>query len=653
MSFCESLTKNIICTIFCRRFSLLVCRAWCAPVMMLFSLLYVLGTQAIAQPTSPKPYVRPPAADSLERVLTGNLPDTSRVNLLIELARALWASNIEESRKYATEALTLADLVEYKKGRANALNTIGVTYYYQGWYDIALNYHTRSLALRKSLNDSAGIGHSTNNIGLIYMGQRKHQEALNYLFEALRIYQHLRLKSSLAAAYNNIGTIYRRQKKYDSATVMHETALKTLAGTANRSGMALSYNSLGSVMEEMGSYKDALRFQQEALRLYEEILNHKGMVNSLYGKAGVLTKMQRHTEALEQIHRALDLAEAMNSRPELRDCYELLSQIEESVGNIHGALSHFKRFEALKDSLISEESAARSAEFNAQYDSERKAKQIELLTAQREGQFFQRNLLVALIVMSLLAVALFYTRYRIKRKSETALQNANVQLQEKNELLTEARSIAESLLLNVLPKSIASRMQAGEHRIAEHFSDVTVLFADIVDFTHIASDLPPEELVAFLDAIFSDFDALAERYNLEKIKTIGDAYMAVCGIPEPNPEHCRNVALFAMDMLRVIKKYTLYAESPTPTPLQVRIGIHSGTVVAGVIGKKKFSYDLWGDTVNIASRLESHGVPGEIHCSEEVYEILQESCIFEKRGETALKGNIRMTTYFLRTLRTS
>jgi adenylate cyclase len=622
-----------------------------AVLTVFIGVLLNLSPHLIAQPHKKLPRIHSPLADSLEKVLATPISDSVRVNVLVELSRAVWASNLEDARNIATEALTLAERLGYQKGTANALNTIGVTYYYQGWYDIALGYHQRSLAIRKSINDSAGIGHSTNNIGLIYMGQRKHEESLSYLLEALQIYKSVGRKSSIAAAYNNIGIIYRRQKRLDSAIKMHQAALKTLEGINNSVGVALSYNSLGGVLEDAGSFQEALTFQRQSLKLYEEIQNHKGIVNSLYASASVQAKMKRYSDALVDLRRAIDLAAAMDSRPELRDCYELLSQIEESIGNVQGALFNFKRFEALKDSLISEEAAARSAEFNAKYDTERKAKQIELLTAQREGQSVQRNFLLALVVASLMAVALFYTRYRIKRKSETALQNANNQLQEKNDLLTQARATAETLLLNVLPKPIASRMQAGEHHIAEHFSDVTVLFADIVDFTQLAAGLHPEELVSLLDAIFTDFDALAEKYNLEKIKTIGDAYMAVCGIPEPNPEHGIKVARFALDMMRVIEKYSIHDASQPLEPnkcLRLRIGIHTGAVVAGVIGKKKFSYDLWGDTVNIASRLESHGIAGEIHCSEEVYEMLQETCIFEKRGETELKGNITRTTYFLR-----
>lgn len=619
---------------------------FCTLVIALCSLVPFYAFGQAASSTRP----RSPIADSLEKVLARELPDTVRVNVLVDLARALWASNLQVSRKYATDALTIANLIDYKKGRANALNTIGVTYYYQGWYDIALGYHKQALEIRKGINDTAGIGHSTNNIGIIYLGQRKHREALNYLFEALEIYKTVKLRSSTAAAYNNIGTIYRREKQLDSAALMHRAALDVLKGANNRTGEALSYNSMGGVMEDLGVYDDALRFQREAFRLYEAVTNHKGMINALTGEASALYKLKRYSEALAQINRAIDLATSMNSRPELRDCYELLSSIEESIGNIQGALHHYKRYEALKDSLLSEESNSKTAEFSAQYDTERKAKQIELLTAQREREQVQRNLLLTIILASFIAVALVYGRYRTKRRSEAALQHANALLQEKNSLLTEARSTVESLLLNVLPKPIAERMQIGERRIAENFSNVTVLFADIVDFTQLASDLPPEELVALLDAIFSDFDALAERHSLEKIKTIGDAYMAVCGIPEPHPDHCLNVALFALDLLRIIERYTIHTN--TTTPLQVRIGIHTGSVVAGVIGKKKFSYDLWGETVNIASRLESHGMPGKIHCSEEVYEILNNSCIFEKCGETALKGNIRLTTYFLHSVKT-
>ncbi|MDW8220510.1 MAG: adenylate/guanylate cyclase domain-containing protein [Bacteroidota bacterium] len=589
----------------------------------------------------------------MQYLLQQSLTDTARINLLVDLSRELWSGNLIDSRHYATEALTHAQRIGYAKGRANALNAIAVTYYYQGWYEIALHYHTQALEARRVLNDSIGIGHSMNNIALIYMGQRKYDAALPYLYEALRIYHHNNLRNSVAVAYNNIGTVFRHLGKLDSSIVMHKAAINTLQGTPSHAGMALSFNSLAAALEDAGKLGDALQYYHEGFRLYQTAQHQKGMLNSEYGKASVLLKLKRYSEALEHIHRAITMAEFLQARPDMRDCYLLLSTIEETIGNIAGALYYYKRYAQLKDSLITEEIIAKAAEFNARYDAERKAQQIKLLTSQREREQMERHLLLIVAGVSLLAIVMVYWRYRTKRHSELALRQANVALQEKNNLLSQARATAESLLLNIYPHTIAERIQAGEHRIAEQFHDVTVLFADLVNFTGLAAYLSPNELVSMLDDIFSTFDALVERYHLEKIKTIGDAYMVVCGVPEPHPQHCLNVALCALDMLHVIECYQPYPDVQRFSPLQIRIGMHTGSVVAGVIGKKKFSYDLWGDTVNIASRLESHGQPGAIHCSEQVYEILSDSCIFEKRGLITLKGNITINTYFLRAYKVS
>jgi len=209
--------------------------------------------------------------------------------------------------------------------------------------------------------------------------------------------------------------------------------------------------------------------------------------------------------------------------------------------------------------------------------------------------------------------------------------------------LDEARLRTEELLLNILPSPIAKRLEAGEGMIADHFSDVTVLFADIVDFTPMSSHLEPESVVELLDAVFTEFDKIAGYYELEKIKTIGDCYMAVGGIPEPRPDHAERVAGAALDMLPALASLG----NRLDLPLSVRIGLHSGDVVAGVIGRQKFIYDLWGDTVNTASRMESHGVGDHIQCTEAVRTLLQHRYAFEPRGEVEVKGKGPMPTYFL------
>lgn len=223
------------------------------------------------------------------------------------------------------------------------------------------------------------------------------------------------------------------------------------------------------------------------------------------------------------------------------------------------------------------------------------------------------------------------------------IEIANGELTEKNTIIEEERQKSEQLLLNILPATIADRLKHGESIIADKFESVTIMFADIVGFTKLSARISPEHLVENLSMIFTTFDALAAKYKLEKIKTIGDAYMLVGGLPEPTPNHTEAVARMALEMQVAITDLT----SNTDEPIFVRVGIHCGPVVAGVIGVRKFAYDLWGDSVNIASRMESSGEPGKVHCSEAVYQVLKDKFEFEERGEIEIKGKGKMRTYFI------
>jgi class 3 adenylate cyclase len=229
------------------------------------------------------------------------------------------------------------------------------------------------------------------------------------------------------------------------------------------------------------------------------------------------------------------------------------------------------------------------------------------------------------------------------QQTVTALQKTQAALEASEAALQESQEQSERLLLNILPLSIAERLKQDTSAIAEHFDDVTILFADIVGFTSLSTRIQPAELVNLLNGIFSNFDELTEKHGLEKIKTIGDAYMVVGGLPVSKPDHAEAVAQMALDMQGAIAHFQAkYSEQ-----LQIRIGINTGSVVAGVIGTKKFIYDLWGDAVNVASRMESSGVPGKIQVTEATYERLKERYKFEKRGQVDVKGRGDMTTYWL------
>lgn len=229
------------------------------------------------------------------------------------------------------------------------------------------------------------------------------------------------------------------------------------------------------------------------------------------------------------------------------------------------------------------------------------------------------------------------------------LQNEIKERQGVELALRLAQKKSDHLLLNILPAAIVENLKKGERTAAERFDSATVLFADIVGFTSLGARISPLELVNFLNQIFSTFDQLTEKHGLEKIKTSGDAYMVAGGLPVARADHVEAIANMALDMLAAIAHF----QTDTGEPFQIRIGIHTGPVVAGVIGTKKFSYDLWGDTVNVASRMESQGLPGYIQVTTAIYEELKDRYVFEERGAIEVKGKGEMIAYWLKAKKVS
>ncbi len=232
--------------------------------------------------------------------------------------------------------------------------------------------------------------------------------------------------------------------------------------------------------------------------------------------------------------------------------------------------------------------------------------------------------------------------YILERSSRQIFYQNKVIEQQKQQILAEQQK-TESLLCDVLPETIVERLKDSPQYIADLFLSASVLFADIVNFTSISERWLPEDTVKILNELFSLFDELVDKHGLEKIKTIGDAYMVASGVPIPREDHAKSVAGLAMDMLAVVEIF----RTKYKIPFNIRIGINSGPVVAGVIGKKRFLYDLWGDTVNTASRMESHGLPGKIQVTKETYELIQDEYLVEERGSICIKGKGEMTTYWL------
>lgn len=253
-------------------------------------------------------------------------------------------------------------------------------------------------------------------------------------------------------------------------------------------------------------------------------------------------------------------------------------------------------------------------------------------------------MLTLLSLLALTGIALVINRLRqTSQDLELRVIERTAQLQTTNQELAIEQAKSERLLLNVLPKAIALQLKEGQHTIADWYAEVTILFADIVGFTELSTKVSAKELVNLLNAIFSEFDQLSDRYKLEKIKTIGDSYMVAGGLPEARPDHAEAIAEMALEMQQALAKINAQHNAQ----LNIRIGINTGSVVAGVIGTRKFIYDLWGDAVNTASRMESHSVPGMIQASESTYQQLRDQYIWQSRGRITIKGKGEMSTYFL------
>jgi class 3 adenylate cyclase len=218
------------------------------------------------------------------------------------------------------------------------------------------------------------------------------------------------------------------------------------------------------------------------------------------------------------------------------------------------------------------------------------------------------------------------------------------EISEKNAVIESKNRENEELLLNVLPAPIANRLRGGEAGIADGFAEVTVAFADIVGFTQMSSDMPPAEVVTLLNGLFTRFDEAAHDLGIEKIKTVGDAYMAVCGMPVQVPDHAARMVRMAIRMVHITREHAMEHHAS----MRLRVGINSGPVVAGVIGKSKYIYDLWGDTVNLASRMESGGLPDSIQVTRAVYERLKDDFVFEPRGKIEVKGKGSVEAWLLR-----
>jgi class 3 adenylate cyclase/Tfp pilus assembly protein PilF len=534
---------------------------------------------------------------------------------------AAWLSNIgivhlhlsdySLALEYHRKALALHEELGNKKGVAIQLGNIGGVYWYLSDYALALEYMGKALSLYEELGNKAGVARHLGNIGLVYQNLSDYALALECYGKALAIDEELGNKAGVAIHLGNVGNVYQNLSDYTHALEYYDKSLALAEELGNRAVMATHFGNIGVVHGKFSDYANALEYLGKALSLDEELGNKAGVAEHL-GNIGSVYAEQNFdgydpVKAEEYLLKALSKFEDIGAKNYHYEAHKVLADFYERQGRKAEAYDHYKKYHELEKEVQSEESKKQAERL----DYERK-------TAEREKR---------------IAV-------------ERAESQARIEEQEK-------------LLHNVLPPTIAERLLKKETFIADSYPSVSVLFMDLVGFTRIASIVPPKHLIYLLNSIFSAADNIMEQYGLEKIKTIGDAYMAVAGAPESQEDHAIRAASASIALLD--RMNTLHISIPSELgdiswiesigEIGVRIGIHSGEAIGGVIGDKKFSFDLWGDAVNTASRMESHGEAGKIHCSAEFMRAVETvhtpSLRFIPRGEMEIKGKGKMRTYFL------
>ncbi len=520
---------------------------------------------------------------------------------------------------------------------AKTLNNIGMVYRNWGKYDRAIEYFERSLRLRTTLNDRAGMSKSLNNLGLVYSEWQKFDQAILNFRESLKIEQSLNNTGEIAIRMNNLGRVYFFMKQYDTALAYFERTLEIQVKNQDQDQIAMSYNNIGKVYLNQGKFEKAREYMGSALLIYEALGKEVEKATVLANLSEIYRAEQNDSRALQVLDSSTSIAERLNLQNQLQKNYLYYSEIYEDLGNYQKSLDYYKKYDAVKDSVFSDEILSKLSDFQVKYETEKKENEIALLKQNeliqgldlKRQKIFRNSMILASVLLLALAGMIFYS-LQLKKKD--------------NRIIASAREKSDQLLLNILPAGIANDLKEKGKTEPQIFEDVTACFIDIVNFTSRSTEIEPKILIGELNEIFTAFDNIIEKNHCERIKTIGDSYMAVAGLPDFNPRHAVYIVRSCIEMIRFIRK----RNATTQHQWEIRIGVHSGEVIAGVVGVKKYIYDVFGDTINTASRMESNSEPMKINISESTFDLVRDEFETEYRGELQVKGKGKLRMYFVK-----
>jgi adenylate cyclase len=641
-------------------------------------------------------------ADSIRKELEKATSDTVKVNLLLDLSKALYGTQPEEARKYATQAKEIATEANYGYGVGYALKNIGLAYYVQGNYPEVLVNWNESLKVFTEIGDKLGEANILNNIGAVYYDRGDYVKALDNYLKSLELSENLGDTVRIATALMNIGAVYQNNPTtYDKALEKFEQALQMFERTGNMEGIGSASGNIGQLLIKSDKFDEALKSFQQSLSAYQKLgmshnlpftLSYIGLAHSSKGNHSLGIKYQKeaigiasqygyklelvraltalagtyelsgdHTQAIESYRHAEKLAKEIEAKFEQQGIYEKLVGIFSHQGDYKNAFLYQRYRMAIKDSLFTDNNAKRLERLQFEFDLGKKESQISLLTKDAElqklefeKQKFTQNALIAGFILLLLLAFILLKNYQIKVKANRMLAKQNVEISQQKEEIESQRDDIESqkkeietLILNILPVEVAHELRKTGKATPRYYENVSILFTDFKEFSKMADTVSAQQLVEELNECFVAFDQIIEENGLEKIKTIGDAYMCACGIPTPVEDSALRTVRAGLAIQHYIIDYNEKRIARGLSPWELRIGIHTGPVIAGVVGKKKFAYDIWGNAVNIAARLEANGEEGKVNISEATFQLIKENYECYYRGKIKAKNIGDVDMYFV------
>jgi adenylate cyclase len=538
----------------------------------------------------------------------------------LELLRNLSFNEINDKQK----ALQFADELINQSRQSGNNKYLFHGYYQKGTHKARLGnlkdaleayFESARIAKEEKLTEAEGSSYSA--IADIYSISDNHRNAMLYYHKAIASLRQTDAPISLASVILNAGDAFLTKKEYDSALVYFKESGAIFENENYLIGKAYNLGNIGMVYANQGQNSLAEKNIIEAVGILEASEDYYPISVYLLSMSDIYLEKGDQEAALDYAQRSLTLSKKYQLKEQISDANLKLSELYEKAGNSAKSLKHYKDFVVYRDSLNNIKTVQSMADLRTDHEVSQKQVEVDLVNQQK------RNQLIILGFTGVLLLTLLWYYRTISREKKKS----------------------DNLLLNILPSEIAKELKLNGKVEAVKCSSVTVLFTDFVQFSKIAEHIDPEQLVRSIDHYFKRFDEITSKHGLEKIKTIGDSYMCASGLPTPNPAHAINAIKAAKEITEMVK--TQLTNQNGLTNFEVRVGLHSGPVVAGIVGIKKWQYDVWGDTVNIASRMESASEAGRINISETTYQEIKDEFPCEYRGEIEVKNRGILKMYFL------